>query len=873
MTIIMKKLIKNSKGAVTVFVTLLLIPSVLVSGTAVDLARLHSARSILHDANQLASNAVLTQYNDLLYNTYGLFGIADDDPILWQLLNDYISVSVFGEDGQDRSLGTLQVFYGANLSMEEVSFAPGKNLRNPDVLRRQIEEYMKYRGPVIIVAEFLTFLDSNTVKNDSVIIGDKLAIESGIAEMYEKYKQLHSAISRTDNIRNPIGGISGGSFGAVSSALRTIRDEFLNLKTTHDRWENARDQPEANEHAVRYAGILSNISARVTGGSTNLNWQGGHRQSGVWIGGAGFRSTGTTQGLNQTIENAKIQAENFKPNFDRVVAIAAEIDDMRLRLIEAVDEFENSVNNSDINDDLRDAINRQYGTPPMTIIERYRQVLEWENLESMAISYRNEGFSYIDTKVKPMLDGVMYRNVKNISVGSLTRQELAAITTDSRFSLGGASSGSNVAIYAGFSAEEVTYSMPSGFLTFAEISDRHREFFEVLNLMMEQPQIDPIQLYDGQENAKGENAEEKQRNMIDSLLEIVDTAYKGIANKPLGAMYINNSAATQSANADVPDVSGLMNEATSSSKLNVIQDPIGSISSAWEYALLLSYCTTVFSNYTTTRPDSIRKERDDISDIAFPRSITGVPISPQINYFFQSEWEYLLHGSENAGTNLSAVTRLLFLIRMVCNYITVFTVPTVTKVVMAVKTAFAWAPPLAVILGELTRATFVAAESLIDVVLLRSGHQVPLIKKAKLNQWICTPSGIIKAIESVHDESSGIYDSGLTYSNYMLIMFLANAVFSSNAGTTLAERTADLIEWNIINYQNFVFSDENKMTEALGSAARFRLEAMKTDFRITTTADMRMLFLSMLFAVNFAEGRGINMPPTFPITVTDYRGY
>ena len=64
----MKKLIKDAKGAVTVFITLLLIPAILVSGTAVDLARLHTARSILQDANQLAANSVLTQYNALLYD-------------------------------------------------------------------------------------------------------------------------------------------------------------------------------------------------------------------------------------------------------------------------------------------------------------------------------------------------------------------------------------------------------------------------------------------------------------------------------------------------------------------------------------------------------------------------------------------------------------------------------------------------------------------------------------------------------------------------------------------------------------------------------------------------------------------------------------
>ena len=134
-----------TKGAVTVFVSLLLIPAILVSGTAVDLARIHTARSVLQDANQLAGNSVLSQYNALLYDLYGLFGVAKDDPILGKLLDEYIKVSVFGEPMQDKTLGSLQLFYGSDISLGDLSFESGKNLGNADVLRRQIEEYMKFR--------------------------------------------------------------------------------------------------------------------------------------------------------------------------------------------------------------------------------------------------------------------------------------------------------------------------------------------------------------------------------------------------------------------------------------------------------------------------------------------------------------------------------------------------------------------------------------------------------------------------------------------------------------------------------------------------------------------------------------------------------
>ena len=118
---------------------------------------------------------------------------------------------------------------------------------------------------------------------------------------------------------------------------------------------------------------------------------------------------------------------------------------------------------------------------------------------------------------------------------------------------------------------------------------------------------------------------------------------------------------------------------------------------------------------------------------------------------------------------------------------------------------------------------------------------------------------------------------GLSYSTYMLFLFLAKALChigsEPDAATELAKRTGNLIEWNIINYQNGVKGNETAMATALQGEGRFRLVDMKTDFGITTTVDLRMLFLSMPFALNFSDRRGIGMPGTMPVAVTDYRGY
>ena len=95
----MRKFLNNCKGAVTVFVTLLLIPAVLLSGTGVDLARIYTAKSILQDANQLAANSILADYDALLQDLYGLFAVTEKDEELKKLVNEYIKTAIYTSDG------------------------------------------------------------------------------------------------------------------------------------------------------------------------------------------------------------------------------------------------------------------------------------------------------------------------------------------------------------------------------------------------------------------------------------------------------------------------------------------------------------------------------------------------------------------------------------------------------------------------------------------------------------------------------------------------------------------------------------------------------------------------------------------------------
>lgn len=851
----MKKFLKNTQGAVTVFVTLLLIPAMLISGTAVDLTRLHTARSIIQDANQLAANAVLTQYNSLLHDLYAIFGIAKDDPILGTLLDEYISVSVFGESGTDRGLGTLQLFYGSDISFDEPYFPDEKNLRNPDVLRRQIEEYMKFRGPVIIVKEFLELIGMSTFASDIGVVNDKLEVEERIAAILEKYKELYNAIEAADRCDQVNGGVAGISVGTVSSSLNLIKEQFESLRANFTAWLKAMssedDSVDEARFIERHRVILQNIISRTVGGTVS--------------GGGGG------QGLNQTISNAIVNVDRHKPKFHTVVTIAADIDGLKAELSGMIDSLESSINNGEINEELKAALTRREGSPPKSMIERYRDILKWDNIEGMANIFKDGGYHYIDDILKPYLDEVMYRN-RNGGGLSLSRDELANATSLPSLTL----SKDNETTINALARYDATYGMPPGFMKFGDHPGDNQEFFEELKEFLNQPDVPLTKLFDEQSEASGSDSEKKQRNMISELKELVDSAYAGLTNDPLGAKYINSGSSSGSAEG-MGNFHDLIKQTANSPVSSIISDPTGSIAGAADYLLLLTYCMGMFSNYATGRPEITGKSIDELNTAELPKSISAIPLSPRVNYFFQSEMEYLYNGSENASTNLSAITRLIFTVRLICNYITVFSVNEITTIVNNIRAAFAFKPPLGLILGELARSAFVAAESTVDVSRLRAGYRVPLLKNVQNGEWLVRPSGVAKVLKNIaadaFSDDDNEKDNGLTYLNYMAFFFIAKAVFNPNAGDELIKRTGNLIEWNVINYKSNINSNEGAMSEALGQEGRFKLEDMKTDFSLTTSVDMRMLFLSMIFAQNFSNSRGIGMPTQTPITVTDYRGY
>ena len=70
---------RKVRGAISIFLVIITIPTLLFSAVLVDGSRMASARAMNQEAADLAASSVLEDYNLEMKESYGLFSMEDSD--------------------------------------------------------------------------------------------------------------------------------------------------------------------------------------------------------------------------------------------------------------------------------------------------------------------------------------------------------------------------------------------------------------------------------------------------------------------------------------------------------------------------------------------------------------------------------------------------------------------------------------------------------------------------------------------------------------------------------------------------------------------------------------------------------------------------
>lgn len=899
----MKKLIRDCKGAVTVMVTLLLIPAILVTGTGVDIARVYAARSTLQDANQLALNSVLASYDALLQDLYGLFGVMQEDENFAGMVNDYLELAVLGEDWVDRGMGSFQLFYGSDPVTAGVTPAPGKNLGEAAVLRRQIEEYSKFRAPAIVVQEVLDKLDTfEKVQEDAKVIKKKMEVDNNVEKLDKIYRDIYDCIEEI----KPCEKTEVDAVDAVTACIREIQSVFQSmhrirkdytddyreceenrasyeenwklyqkaldaLASEDDEEEDEDDEPYVNpqqykdkcdqlnirynelqeqmrQQQIEYEECVDKVRVLVKGGNIS-----------------GSPKEGWKNITDRYVRELKRYIEGPMPELIRLCEQAdSKKEDLRVKL----EQLKTQLNSGKCTKELKDGLEEVSEKDQKSVIQAYEELLEYD-LSTMAQAMCAQDGPQIEQTIELLKDAQFLADSPDCTCSEL--ENLLVNDLPIEYLLGeGRREGDSSDYLHKLARNTLKVYNPAG-PGFKHFNDRewfgstkNPEFYNEVLIPMCKTEVD----------------RDKKKNAKKNITKVFEEAQKlfsnGLTFTPEGAEYLTGGMddSDESTGTDFGTAGDWSQEDKGKEELEKsldndflknLTDAAGAIGNK---ALLMVYATEMFSNYSSPRLQGEKKVEPDLS-------MAGIPLSTEVNYYYHSEQEFLYNGNlANAKANLISVAGMILLVRFVFNYIASFSVSSVKTVVNSIRSTLAPTGPFAVLASELARMGLAIGESAMDVERLRSGEKVALFKKN--DNWRFSISGLADSITSdvtdsiklektsQSDDTSKEGDEepgSLAYTDYLrLFLLLVN-------GDDLANRIRELIQLNLTNYSEEINADEEKMA----SAERFDMSKAFTDFSLSTSAEMRMLFLSMPLAQ-----RGVNsvIPPrTMPITATDYRGY
>lgn len=142
---------RKQHGIITVMVTLLMIPMVVISGLMVDASRIKMYSSQATMAADSYAEAVLREYEYILKDIYGLYSVTQEEDWgkLTQEMEEYAKLS-FQPNGKGDSFTGFMPYKDADVVFS-CEAQEGASLSNETVLMTQIDQFMKYRIAQILL--------------------------------------------------------------------------------------------------------------------------------------------------------------------------------------------------------------------------------------------------------------------------------------------------------------------------------------------------------------------------------------------------------------------------------------------------------------------------------------------------------------------------------------------------------------------------------------------------------------------------------------------------------------------------------------------------------------------------------------------------
>ena len=812
---------KSRKGSITVLVVLILVPTIFFNGFLVDLARikLYGNQALMAADNY--GEAVLSYYDNVLKELYGLFAVTQDEAALNSLkqLDAYVKSSFDPESGkigweyfkdfQDRSYNGFMPYKSADVQLSYTPIA-GANLGSEDVLATQIGDFMKFRIVQSVMDDGTaeTILEAvDTVKNikdTADVIDKKNDLDKTAGELMELAQEYYEQLKEFSVYPDYLDSVQGAydraseNFGKIadSDAYKHYYDYHKNLKEIQNalKAENAlKEGEELSEEDKKYIKMYNDYQDDANAREDKLRKR--------------FRDEETE--YKKSWDSKPIDFDNYTDKSDKLTAKAQKIADKIQTLKTQQEKLQETLNKGNISQRVKDGMTKE--------LEMFDKLFKdgsgysadaYINL-AKAISDRKEINEKLKTRAQKMDD----------YLGEL-RNAWIEMKDKSDFP-----------------------DMPSSNI---DKTEWHDPFFAngLYNSLIESFEGGD----DSEAKQKKKDAEKKQKEAEDALKKDEETTARDIPSEfNLGT---DSSSEKFALGSMVKNAASYFNHS--------------SLAEAGNEALLKFYVTEYDFGMFSSRVTNVKSEKTGVAEGTaaavggagtsgttgaggsgsgtskeVKTSLTGYTMGRDINYLYMAELEYLFGGHNKSKDNLNEARNKILAFRAVVNYAATYSINEINTSIRTIsEAASAVNPLLGVTVSAALRLAVAGIETSADWTEMMKGESVNLLKTEFKH---LTLKDTIAGLVGCSNTDSGVSDSDqtlkLSYEQYLMVMLLF-----MTTSEELISRTGDLIALNVSAVRKGI-GEDGELTELL-----FKTDKAVTAVNATCSVHLGFVVMPQGFA-------------------------
>lgn len=209
---------QKTRGAISVFLVMILVPCIVVTSLFVDLGRVHMSKSMANSASDLALDSLLSKYDADLNEWYGMAASCQSIEEFYEISAEFFLRTLSSQDLSDDEIFLLSDYYAKATNDDTIvdllqvkcltdtgsmiNAVDGANLTNPSIIKTQVVEFMKYRAPIELTTGIIQNLMDNKeglteaieAKENEELVDDKIECYTAEGELLAAAYNTYLAI-------------------------------------------------------------------------------------------------------------------------------------------------------------------------------------------------------------------------------------------------------------------------------------------------------------------------------------------------------------------------------------------------------------------------------------------------------------------------------------------------------------------------------------------------------------------------------------------------------------------------------------------------------------------------------------------------------